>query len=458
MQKYIAASVCVGVLAFCVAGAKAVMAGGPEPAGGVSSTPAANTPHFQATKGTPVERVRQLVKCGNTMYAVGSFSRILQGESTYTRRNVFSFSAIAPFTMTSWSPHVNGTVNTIAFNGSNCNKAYIGGSFTSINGTSVRNIAAVSTSTGKVFSGFAHHANKPVETITSSRGHLLVGGFYTSINGSSADPYMTSLNPRTGADTGFLHLKISGNIHWCDHNRCSVPSPTRVYNQQPSHSGHLDLVEGDFTSVGHRRRQQIFMLKLSRKRATVTGWSSPQFMRECSWHHPFYVQAASWSPDDDTVYTASTGYRPYNWDGKYPFRRSLCDSAAAFPARHTSVSDRWINYTGCWSLYSTAAGKSTAYFGGHEEYSENPDGCKFEGPGAYPAPGMEGVSPSDGSLYLNSQGTAGYYSRARGFGADDMDLTSAGLWIASDNYDESDKCGGVADHSGICFLPYPDGG
>ena len=35
-----------------------------------------------------------------------------------------------------------------------------------------------------------------------------------------------------------------------------------------------------------------------------------------------------------------------------------------------------------------------------------------------------------------------------------MLITSAGLWIASDNFDGSSRCGGVYGHAGICFLPY----
>ena len=67
---------------------------------------------------------------------------------------------------------------------------------------------------------------------------------------------------------------------------------------------------------------------------------------------------------------------------------------------------------------------------------------------------MEGLDPANGALYINSSGSAGYYSRARGFGADDMLVTSAGLWIASDNFEGSDTCGGVFGKAGICFLPY----
>ena len=80
------------------------------------------------------------------MYAVGSFSQILHGGSTYTRHNAFSFRATSPFTVTSWTPRVNGTVNSITFSGGNCSHAYIDGSFSSVNGSNAQNIAEVSTS------------------------------------------------------------------------------------------------------------------------------------------------------------------------------------------------------------------------------------------------------------------------------------------------------------------------
>ena len=83
----------------------------------------------------------------------------------------------------------------------------------------------------------------------------------------------------------------------------------------------------------------------------------------------------------------------------------------------------------------------------------NPVGCDFQGTGAYPAPGMEGLDASTGAVLHQLRRLAGYYSRDRGLGADYMVTTSAGLWIASDNLDQSQKCGGVST-SGICFLPY----
>jgi hypothetical protein len=431
------------VLAAVAWGPGAVLLAASPAAASVSSTPASGTPQLAPSGSTEI--VRQLVQCGNTMYAVGQFTEISSHGTTYARNNAFSFSATPPYTVTSWNPNVNGVVNTIGFNGSNCGIAYLGGKFSSVNGTKVANIAAVDTTTGAVRTSFLHTANGQVETIVGADGHLLVGGYYTSINGSSADKYMTSLDPATGKDDGFIQLNISGNYNFCYGGSCAATNPTRVYNQQISNGGTLELVEGDFTSVGGQSRQQMFMLDLSGSTASVTNWTSPALDQNCWFSEPFYAQAAAWSPDDSTIYVGSTGYRPA--DGSWvPWSGSLCDAAAAFPATQTSVNPLWINYTGCDSLYSAAADADTAYFGGHERWSQNPDGCDYLGPGAISAPGMEGLSPTDGSLIFNP-------TRGRGLGADDMLRNTEGLWIASDNYQNANQCGGKWGHAGICLLP-----
>ncbi len=450
-----------GVIAGAVAVSVAGLAGPSMAATGpVSPTPASQTPALYPNGS--LEQVRQLAQCGGTMYAVGSFTSIKRNSTIYTRNNIFSFSATSPFQVTSWDPNVNGVVDSIAFNGTDCSHAYIGGKFTTVGAATVKNIAEIDTSTGAVVSGFGHSASGRVETLLGVAGHILAGGYYKTINGSTANPYMTSLNATTGKDDGFIHLNISGSYNYCNSSgRCTGTNPTRVYNQQLSHSGTLDLVEGDFTSVGGLQREQIFMLDLSGSTAAVTGWTSPEFdgsqpqstsLYQCWFSEPFYLQAASWSPDDSAIYVATTGFHPWNLSTSVP-RSGLCDAAAAFPATQASVHHTWINYTGCDSLFSTAADNGAAYFGGHERWSENPNGCDFQGPGAVVDPGMEGLTPSSGALLLNAGGTA-LYTRGRGEGADDMEITSAGLWIASDNAQSTDSCGGVHGHSGICFLPY----
>jgi hypothetical protein len=238
-------------------------------------------------------------------------------------------------------------VNSIAFSGGNCATAYIGGQFTSVGSTAVKNIAAVNTSTGTVVSTFGHNAGGQVETILGVKGHLLVGGLFKGINGSSADPYYTSLSPATGKNDGFLHLGISGHYFFTG----VKPNATEVYNQQLSHAGSLVLVEGDFTKVGGQQRRQIFMISVAGGSAAPTGWTSPEFdgtdpngtlnandkYFNCGDSHPFYIRAAAWSPSDSTVYIADTGVKPILWNGKFPLV-GLCDAAAAFPPRTAGCS------------------------------------------------------------------------------------------------------------------------
>jgi len=402
------------------------------PPGPVSPHPATGTPALPDAG--PAEQIRQLTECGGIMYAVGDFTTIMQSGVSITRHDAFSFSATAPYTVTSWAPDVSGTVNSVAFSGAGCQDAYLGGDFSSVNGTSAKDIVEVNASTGAVDTAFGHSANGQVQTLLVTGGHLLAGGYFRSVNGGS-DRYFASLNLTTGKDDGFLHLGISGNY--------GNGANTKVYNQQLSHGGGLDLVEGTFTSVGGLPRQQVFMLDLSGASATVTPWTSPEFSQPCARDEAFYVRAASWSPDDSVVYLATTGFQ-----GPGGPDTGLCDAAAAFPADQAPVSHLWVDYTGCDSLYSTAADQDTAYFGGHERWIDNPHGCNYPGPGAIDAPGMVGLSPANGATVVLNP------TRGRGYGADDMLITSAGLWIASDNAFGVNTCGHVRNLAGICFLPY----
>jgi hypothetical protein len=416
-------------------------------AGALSCSPASGTPHFPLGTSSTYQ-VRQLVQCGGEMYAVGRFSSVIgydgqtHSSKTYTRHGVFRFRATAPYTISGWNPDVSGWVNSIAVGGKNCGSIYLGGDFSKVHGKTAHNIAKVTASSGALQTKFRHNANDAVETVKLHSGRVLTGGFFTTIN-SSSRRYYVALNSTTGKDDGYLKLGISGKYNFAgvSGNR------TEVYNQQLSHGGGRMLVEGDFTSAGGTHRQQIFMLSLGARQARVTAWRSPEFLRNCNASEPFYIRSAAWSVTDTSVYLADTGYYPNGGsNGQASKRTGLCDAAVKFSASERSLSHTWINYTGCDSLYSTVAGSGTAYFGGHERWADNRGACDAAGPGSVAAPGMVGLSASKGAIVYNP-------TRGRGLGADDMLLTSRGLWIASDNLDGTDTCGGVAGHSGICLLP-----
>lgn len=442
-------SLCVGVAGAALTIALASPGGAAVAGGPVSTIPATWTPHFPASS-SPAYTVRQLSQCGPIMYAVGTFATIQRYSTTYSRNNAFSFTA-STGVVSAWNPNVNGVVNSIAFS-SDCSTAYLGGKFTSVNGTVVKNLAAVSTATGTVNSTFKHSASGQVEALLVSSSHLLVGGYFSGVNGS-AKSYMLSVNPTTGLDDGYVNLNISGNyVYTDDGGNSSSANGTRVYNFELSPDASRLLVMGDFTSVGGQHRQQIFMLDLGAATATVDPWYSTEFDANCATVEPFYVQAAAWSPDSSNVYVATTGYKPANGIGYRTSdpRAGLCDAAAAFSSTSSSgLTHKWINYTGCDSYFAVAADANDVYVGGHERWADNSYACDSKGVGAVDRPGLAGLSPTAGSA------TSWNPTRARGYGADDMILTAApaGLWIASDNAYGSSTCGGVSGLAGICFLP-----
>ncbi len=429
-----------------------VGAGGAAAAGaikGASDVTAAPWTPSLSTSGTDgtVEQVRQLVPCNGTMYAVGRFSQVKQSGTMYNRNNAFSFSA-SDGTVTNWDPNVNGQVNSVAMS-TDCQTIYLGGSFTSIGSTAVSNIAAVDATSGQVIQNFLSSANKKVNTLVMSGGHLLVGGNFTSINGSGTD-YMVSLDPGNGTDDGYVNLNISGHYVYTDQGgRASAANSTQVYNTALSPDGSRLLAMGTFTSVGSQARRQIFMLDLGATSATVSSWYSPEFDQNCAAGEPFWLQDASWSPTGSTIYIATTGYKPASGPGYNTWepRSGLCDSAAAFSSANSTQTHQWVNYTGCDSLYSTAADAAHVYVGGHERWANNPFQCDNNNSGtAVSAPGMAGLDPNSGQLNYNP-------TRARGLGADDMLRTTAGLWIASDNAQNSAACAGEKGHAGVCFIP-----
>jgi hypothetical protein len=97
---------------------------------------------------------------------------------------------------------------------------------------------------------------------------------------------------------------------------------------------------------------------------------------------------------------------------------------------------------------------TTVYAAGHVRWAQNGNGCNAPGAGSIPDPGLWGVNAATGNVITNSRGTAGLYSMSKA-NAQDMLITSAGLWVASTNRYGSDVCGGVSGHAGICLLPYP---
>jgi hypothetical protein len=420
-----------------LAAAPAAVAASPGP---VQQTPALFTPWLLNT--TVKQVVRQLVQCGSTMYAVGTVSAIGQGGSTYTRFNAFSFNATTG-AMTSWAPVANAEVHTIALS-PDCSTAYLGGHFTTVNGVTAKHLAAVTTLDAGNLStdlktGFKDNVNGDVLTAQYTTAHgLLIGGKFTKVN-SVARTMLASVDPATGTASAYANLPFSGTY---------PGEQTKVFESVLSHSGTRLLITGVFTLIGTnpqtQARRQVAVLDLGSTAVTLDGWNSTEFNGNCVNNESFYATAANWSPDDGTIYVATTGFQG----------NPLCDAAVAFPSTAGAVGHKWINYTGGDSLFAVASDANDVYIAGHERWADNPFGHDNAGQGALSRPGLGALAPSDGKAASLPQ--TWNPTRSRGVGATELYITAAGLWVASDNGNDgtSQMCGGKFNKGGICFLPY----
>jgi hypothetical protein len=391
--------------------------------GTVSATPSSVMPYVNSTDST----VRQIAQCGNTMYVVGAFTSVgATNKGNQTRDNAFAFNATTG-AISSWNPSPNGEVNSVALS-ADCSAAYLGGSFTTIHGTTASRLAKVSTSTGLADTAFKPAPSSTVETVVRVGSRLIVGGSFSKM-GSTSRAALAAVSLTTGALDSYVNLNVTGTL---------PNSGKKIYNFQLSHNGTKLLAEGSFTAVGGVTRSQIFMIDLGATSAKVDAWNSADFGKACASTIPFYLRGAGWSPDDQFVYTAATGAR-----GASP----ICDAVAKFKTTASGTQlPLWINKTGCDSVYSIAADSTNVYVGGHNRWLNNPAGCDSAGPGAVSRPGIGDIDASTGLA------TSWNPTRSRGHGADDVLLTSAGLWVASDTYLGAVYCAGKF-RPGVCFFP-----
>ena len=204
----------------------------------VSQTAAAWTPYLVGTDVT----VNQLVQCSSTMYAVGAFAQVgAKTQATVTRHNVFSFSATTG-KITSWNPNANGAVNAISLS-ADCSTAYLGGSFSTVNGVAVKNLAKVNATTGAVDTTFKPAPNGAVLALQQAAGRLFVGGQFASIAGTSRAA-MATVTLANGTIDNYSSIAVVGNLAQQRAEDLELPAQQRPYEaarqRQLPHRGRPD--------------------------------------------------------------------------------------------------------------------------------------------------------------------------------------------------------------------------
>jgi hypothetical protein len=152
--------------------------------------------------------VDTLATDGTNFYVGGSFSTI-DGAS---RRDLALISPAGA--LQAWKPKATGgAVQAMTLAGTTL---YVGGTFTTLDGTARTDLGAVGAVTGSLAS-WAPTPDNRVDALTNDGTHIYAGGFFTHVNGTSQSHFV-SLSPTTGAvqtwsshpSAAVLSLLVSG--------------------------------------------------------------------------------------------------------------------------------------------------------------------------------------------------------------------------------------------------------
>jgi hypothetical protein len=395
----------------------------------VSTDPVNWTPHLVEVTGQPKPVALSVAEAGNRMIVGGKFTTVEDGarRTQVSRSNVVAFSATTGAIDPGFAPQVNGQVWAVASAGP---AVWIGGNFTTVNGTTRPAIAKLDLATGALDTTFQPPAVKGgrVTDLELSGGRLYAAGTFAK--------RLLALDPVTGATSPYLSTAVTGKLPNSDGGQ--------VFKFDISPDGRRLVAVGNFTTVAGQDRPRVFMLDLGATAATLSTWNYDPLAVPCTSTRTnaiAYVQDVDFAPDSEWFALAAFGYM------YQPGQRGLqlCDSVSRF---ETDVLDpsapTWINYTGGDSLKSVAVTGAAVYVQGHSRWLDNPFGQDSAGPGAVSRPGGGAVDPTTGKALawnpVMPQQSGGYQILP----------TATGVWFATDG----SRFGGEY-RRGIRFAPLP---
>lgn len=357
--------------------------------------------------------VRTFARSGHRMYAGGvirSVTTAAHPHRVHRRHNVMAFDTRTGH-LAAFRPVVDGPVFGLLPTPSG-RMLYLCGAFRHVNGVARLGLAKLDLTRRKVMR-FDAHLDGRCTDLDFVRGHLVVAGRFSTVRGVTRTG-LAALGRHTGAPKAYLQLGISGIL------RTGQSGRTRVYRFD--HSTSVLVAVGNFTTVSGRHREQAFMLRLRRHRATLAAWNPPILRLppvRLPARIPAYLRDVCFGPGGEHFSLAATGFAQ---------ERSVRDSVSRWSAapRRADAAPDWVNSTGGDSLYSCIDTGRHVYVAGHERWANNPLGHDYPGPGAVFRPGIGSINAASGRADDWNP------TRSRNVGAQAMLLNRRGLWIGSD--------------------------
>jgi PKD repeat protein len=373
----------------------------------VKDVPVAGTP--QVLDG----RVSSIAQVGNTMILGGTFTQVRNNDSTtvIARSRLVAFDLTTKQISTTFAPNPNGDVE-VVLPAPDGKSVYVGGSFSTIAGAAVKNLAEVNVATGARVTTFnPATVDGRVLDLRLSNNRLWIAGAFTHVAGK-AQKALATVNPTTGKFDTYFKQVIAGL-----HNG----GTTTVMKIDVNSQGTRLIALGNFDTIDGSKHHQLLMLDVSgATTSTTANWQTAFYETACSKSFNTYMRDLSFSPDGTFFVVATTG--------AYGGAGVACDSTARFETGATGagVKPSWINNTGGDTTYSVLITSSVVYTGGHARWQNNAFAADSPGQGAVSRPGIAALDPING-LPLSWNPT-----RDRGVGVFDFLMNQQGLWVASD--------------------------
>jgi hypothetical protein len=390
----------------------------------VSADPVGTTPNVLDGQ------VNAIVQVGGKMIAGGSFTQVRRGGGPIlTRNNIFAFDPATGNIDTAFVPGLNGSVNALEA-ASDGQSVFVGGTFTTANGTTVNRLTKLNVADGQRVTAFSANTTAQVRDLALRGGRLFVGGDFGTIKGQSRSR-LAAVNETSGDVDANLNLPFAGA-----HNG----GATNVYKFDVDPAGTRLIAIGNFTTVGGVARRQAALLDVTAGGpASVANWQTDRYSASCSSSFNTYMRNADFAPDGSWFVIVTTGaYRA----------GTLCDTAARWEtgATGSGLQPTWVSYTGGDTLYSVGITGTAVYIGGHQRWHNNPFRGDAPGAGAVPREGIAALDPVNGLPFSWNPG------RSRGVGAFALYSTTQGLWVGSD----TDRLGGEF-HARLGMFPTAGG-
>ena len=240
---------------------------------------------------------------------------------------------------------------------------YVGGPFTTVDGTSEKGVAQLhvdpgGSDDGQPVAGFSAYTDGQVTTLAYDGSNALyLGGSFGRVDGHIAN--VARVNATTGAFDSSFQFTIS-----------DPPSgrTARVETLALNPGGTMLAIGGTFLMVDGQSIPRLALINTGGglgATPTLANWAAPILAGGCL-KHPSFINGIDFSPDGSYFVEVNTGYQTSGGP-------AVCDSAVRFPtgATGSNVQPTWQNFTGGDTLDSVQIVGSVVYIGGHQRWSNN---------------------------------------------------------------------------------------